>query len=178
MSANATAVRAEHVYAVLEGVPDPEMPPVSVAELGMVVDVRVGDAAGGARVEVDLVATFSGCPAIDVIRSDVAGAVRAMDGVSEVDVRFVRHVTWTPDRISDSAHDKLRAFGIAPPGGGPVGALPQVGATALPLFGGMPTACPLCGSRDTVMDSPFGPTPCRSTHYCQGCRNPFEAVKD
>jgi ring-1,2-phenylacetyl-CoA epoxidase subunit PaaD len=160
-----TAVRA-----AIGGVADPEMPAVSVADLGMVVDVRVLEASGrdGARVEVDLVATFSGCPATAMIRSDVTAAVLGVEGVAEGDVRFVRHVVWTPARISERAHDKLRAFGIAPPG-----------ATALPVVGvevGVVT-CPLCGSSDTVTDSPFGPTPCRSTHYCRDCQNPFEAIK-
>lgn len=168
MSQPQTRIGPDDVRAAIAGVPDPEMPPVSVADLGMVVDVRVRPADGGARVEVDLVATFSGCPATREIRTDVAAAVGALDGVADVDVRFVRHVTWTPERISDAGRDKLRAFGIAPPGSGQ--------GTTLVTLGGL--TCPLCGSRDTVGDSPFGPTPCRSTHYCRACRNPFEAVKD
>lgn len=176
VTASRTAVSAQDVRAAIDRVPDPEMPAVSVAQLGMVVDVRVAEASdGGARVEVDLVATFSGCPAIPVIREDVAQAVRALDGVADVDVRFVRHVTWTPERISEDAHEALRAFGIAPPGSG---AVVPAGVTPLPVAGTVTVTCPLCGSRDTVTDSPFGPTPCRSTHYCRACRNPFEAVKD
>lgn len=171
--ASATGVTVDDVRAAVARVPDPEMPAVSVAQLGMVVDVRVHDGDGGARVEVDLVATFSGCPAIAVISADVARAVGDIDGVAGVDVRFVTHVTWTPDRISEDAHGALRDFGIAPPA-----ASAPAGATRLPLLGAAPVACPLCGSGDTAVDSPFGPTPCRSTHYCRACRNPFEAVKD
>lgn len=156
------------VHDALGRVPDPEMPPVSVAELGMVVDVRLDERADGTRVEVDLVPTYSGCPATAVIREDVVAAVGALEGVAGVEVRFVNHVTWTPERITPEGREKLRAFGIAPPGSGLGPALVGLGGVT----------CPLCSSRNTVADSPFGPTPCRSTHYCRDCRNPFEAVKD
>jgi ring-1,2-phenylacetyl-CoA epoxidase subunit PaaD len=152
---------AQDVRAVLDTVPDPEMPPVTVGDLGMVVDVAVD----GADVAVALVPTYSGCPATAVIREDVVRAVGALDGVEHVDVRFVRDVVWDPERITPAGREKLRAFGIAPPGSGQT--LLQIGGVT----------CPLCGSRDTVADSPFGPTPCRGTHYCRGCRNPFEAIK-
>lgn len=154
-------VTEAEVRAILEQVPDPELPPVSVAELGMVVDVRVAEP----QVEVDLVATYSGCPATQVIREEVERAVAALDGVEAVQVRFVSDVVWTPERISPSGRAKLAEFGIAPPGSGQT------------LVGIARVTCPLCGSRDTVADSPFGPTPCRATHYCNACRNPFEAIK-
>jgi ring-1,2-phenylacetyl-CoA epoxidase subunit PaaD len=154
-------VVADDVRAVLDTVPDPEMPPISIGELGMVVDVAVA----GGHAQVDLVATFSGCPAISVIREDVERAVLGLDGVETVDVRFVTSVVWTPERISPAGHEKLREFGIAPPGSG---------QTLLSIGG---VTCPLCGSRDTVADSPFGPTPCRSASYCNACRNPFEVMK-
>lgn len=153
--------RAAEVYAVLDTVPDPEMPAVSVGDLGMVVAVRVD----GGRVEVDLVATCSGCPATAVIGDDVTEAVRGMDGVGEVDVRFVHDVVWDPERITAAGREQLRAFGIAPPGSGQT--LLQIGGTR----------CPLCGSRDTVPDSPFGPTPCRALSFCRTCRQPFEVIK-
>lgn len=163
---------AAAVRAVLDTVPDPEMPPISVGELGMVVDVRVdgageGDAGGrgSVRVEVDLVPTFSGCPATAIIAEDVGAAVRRMGGVGEVAVRFVATVTWDPERITPPGREKLKAFGIAPPGSGQQ--LVQIGGVT----------CPLCGARDTVADSPFGPTPCRASHYCKACRNPFEVIK-
>lgn len=163
------AATADEVRAALDRVPDPEMPPVSVAELGMVVDVHVD----GPRVGVDLVATFSGCPATRVIAEDVRRAVAAVEGVEDVDVRWVRSVVWDPQRITPAGREKLRAFGIAPPGHGG-----QAGAQTLVRLGrrtGVP--CPRCGSADTVEDSPFGPTPCRSTSFCRACREPFEAIK-
>jgi ring-1,2-phenylacetyl-CoA epoxidase subunit PaaD len=160
-----TAPTAADVRAVLDTVPDPEMPPISVGELGMVVDVGVD----GTHAHVDLVATFSGCPAIAIITQDVERAVLAMDGIDTATVRFVNSVVWEPERISESGREKLKAFGIAPPGSGQT--LVQLGVRPLPV------TCPLCGSRDTVADSPFGPTPCRSSSYCNACRNPFEVIK-
>ena len=160
-----TAPTAADVRAVLDTVPDPEMPPVSIGELGMVVDVAVA----GAEAKVDLVATFSGCPAIAIIREDVERALLAIDGIDTATVRFVKTVVWEPDRISEPGRAKLKAFGIAPPGSGQT--LVQLGVR------GLPVTCPLCGSRDTVADSPFGPTPCRSSSYCNACRNPFEVIK-
>jgi ring-1,2-phenylacetyl-CoA epoxidase subunit PaaD len=157
----AATVAVDDVRAVLDTVPDPEMPPISVGELGMVVAVEVE----GSRARVDLVATFSGCPAIDVIRDDVEAAVLALDGIDAVDVRFVNTVVWTPERITAAGREKLAEFGIAPPGSG---------QTLLSIGG---VTCPLCGSRNTVADSPFGPTPCRSASYCNDCRNPFEVMK-
>ena len=156
---------AERIRAVLDTVADPEMPPISIGELGMVVDVRVA----GSRVEVDLVATFSGCPAIALIRQDVERALRGEDGVEDVEVRFVNSVVWEPERITEAGRLKLKAFGIAPPGSGQM--LLQLGSRPPAV------ACPLCGSHDTFADSPFGPTPCRSASYCNACRNPFEVIK-
>lgn len=146
---------------MLGTVADPELPPVTVADLGMVTDVRVH----GGRVEIDLVPTFSACPATPIIREDVEAAVGGLDGVDEVRVRFVSDVVWDPERITAQGREQLREFGIAPPGSG---------QTLLGIGG---VTCPVCGSRNTVADSPFGPTPCRSTNYCQDCRNPFEAIK-
>lgn len=155
------------VREVLDRVPDPEMPPVSIGDLGMVVDVRVDRGS----VTVDLVPTFSACPATAVIGEEVERAVAALEGVTEVEVRFVRDTVWDPERITPAGREKLRAFGIAPPGSGQN--LLQIGRGP----SGEGVACPLCGSHDTVTDSPFGPTPCRSTNFCRACRNPFETIK-
>jgi ring-1,2-phenylacetyl-CoA epoxidase subunit PaaD len=181
----APAVTPEQVRAVIDTVPDPEMPQVSVGDLGMVYAVRVladdGAAAGappsgragpaGVRVEVELLPTFSGCPATGVIGADVARAVGELDGVAAVDVRFTFAEPWTPARITEQGRARLRTAAIAPPGragGAPPGR--ELLALRAP-------PCPICGGDDTVTDSPFGPTPCRSTHYCRACRNPFEAIK-
>jgi ring-1,2-phenylacetyl-CoA epoxidase subunit PaaD len=165
MVSTVAAVSADDVRAVLDTVPDPEMPPVSISELGMVVDVTVE----GTHVDVDLVPTYSGCPAIAIIGEDVTAALLAMPGVETANVRFINTVVWEPERISPAGRDKLKSFGIAPPGSGQV--LLQIGSRPQMV------TCPLCGSADTVADSQFGPTPCRSSSYCNACRNPFEVIK-
>lgn len=193
MSEATTGVTADDVRAAIDTVPDPEMPAVSVAQLGMVADVRVahgaahprhapdGRAAAGGRavVDVDLVPTYSSCPATRLIADDVRAAVERLPGVGSARVRFVRGVTWTPQRITAAGRQALRAAGIAPPGDEP----PLLGLeSGPPSWWGSdaePAAvpCPWCGSSDTRRDSPFGPTPCRAVHWCAACRNPFEAVK-
>lgn len=161
-----TAPSPAEVRAVIDTVPDPEMPPVSIGDLGMVVDVTVqAGTADGAHVHVVLVPTFSGCPATAMIRTDVTAAVERMDAVDSVTVDFTNEVLWTPERITDTGREKLREFGIAPPGSGQQ--LVQISGVR----------CPVCGSRRTGQDSPFGPTPCRDTWFCNDCRNPFEAIK-
>jgi ring-1,2-phenylacetyl-CoA epoxidase subunit PaaD len=164
-------VLEQAVWAALAEVHDPEIPPCSITDLGIVQRVTATED----RVEVDLLPTFAGCPALDVIGQDAEAAVRAVAGDREVDVRFVFSPPWTSDRISDAGREALRTYGITPPGQGgmhspvviPLAALrPQSGVT-----------CPFCGSDDTAMESAFGPTLCRSTHFCGACRNPFEAFK-
>lgn len=165
MSTTRVFPSTDEVRAAINTVPDPEMPPISVAELGMVVAVSVTPSDTGARVDIVLVPTFSGCPATALIRTDVVAAVQRLDGVAGVNVTFTNHVTWTADFITTQGREKLREFGIAPPGSGQT--LVQLGGVR----------CPICASRNTVPDSPFGPTPCRDTHFCNDCRNPFEALK-
>jgi ring-1,2-phenylacetyl-CoA epoxidase subunit PaaD len=158
------ALHEATVRSALADVPDPEIPVVSVVDLGMVDQVEVGS--DGIRVT--LLPTFVGCPALDVIRERVERRLRAFD--RPVDVRFDYRVPWTSDRITPQGHDKLRASGFAPPTQGrpdqPV--LVQLR---------MPVACPSCGSRRTVLENAFGPTRCRAIHHCTDCRQPFESFK-
>lgn len=175
-----TAPDIDAVRAAVESVPDPELPPVNVGHLGMLHDLAVHE---DGRVMVELLPTFSGCPATDVIAEDVEAAVHEVDGVTAVAVRFRFDPPWTPDRIDAEGRQRLREFGIAPPGG-PIRSpalddleardvLPLTGRTTSPE----PRPCPYCGSTQTERDSAFGPTPCRSIHYCPDCRQPFEAFK-
>jgi len=162
--------RLEHdVWATLAGVHDPEIPPCSITDLGIVERVVVTDDA----VEVDLLPTFAGCPALDVIREDTEAAVRASADGREVRVRVVFGPPWTSDRITAEGHVALRSYGITPPSafGGPM----VIPLASLARSEGTP--CPFCGSRSTVLESAFGPTLCRTTHFCRACRNPFEAFK-
>lgn len=154
------------VWDALANVPDPEIPAVSVVDMGMVHEVRVE----GGSVGVTILPTFTGCPAIDIIKGDVAAAVALVDGVEEVGVDTTFEPPWTTERITPEGREKLRGFGLAPPEGtGPV-LITQIG---------LPKAakCPFCGSTETENDNPFGPTPCRALYYCRACRNPFEQFK-
>lgn len=171
-----TDVDAAAVRRAVEDVPDPELPPVTIGMLGMVHDVRID----GGEVAVELLPTFSGCPATDMIGQDVEAAVRAVDGVETVRIRFRHDPPWTPDRIDAQGREQLRRFGIAPPGGPISGAVTPEGGRSLPVMmttASDPRPCPYCGSADTERDAPFGPTPCRDVRYCRACDQPFEAFK-
>jgi len=158
------------VWAALAGVDDPEIPPCSITDLGIVEGVRVSDEA----VEVDLLPTFAGCPALDVIRQDAEAALRAVADERDVRVRFVFTPPWTSARITEAGRRALTAYGVTPPGESGKGPV-LVPLASLSRSEG--TRCPFCGSRDTALESAFGPTLCRATHYCRACRNPFEAFK-
>jgi ring-1,2-phenylacetyl-CoA epoxidase subunit PaaD len=153
---------------------DPEIPPCSITDLGIVERVTVS----GDGVEVELLPTFAGCPALDVIREDAETAVRGAAGDREVAVRFVYSKPWTSDRSTAAGRRALTEYGVTPPSEGqPAGsARVFVPLASLQRTEGS-VACPFCGSEDTVMESAFGPTLCRSTHFCRACRNPFEAFK-
>lgn len=155
------------LWDALAGVLDPEIPAVSVVDMGMIREAEI-DESGRARVVV--LPTFTGCPAIDVIKSDVARAVAQVKGVNEVEVTTSFDPAWTTDRITPDGRRKLNDFGLAPPTGeGPV-LVTNIGLPQVAI-------CPFCGSRDTRNDNPFGPTPCRALYYCNACRNPFEQFK-
>jgi ring-1,2-phenylacetyl-CoA epoxidase subunit PaaD len=162
------------VYQALSQVRDPEIPPLSITDLGMVERVEVSDAG----VDVALLPTFAGCPALDVILQAASAAARdAADG-REVRVRFVRSPAWTSDRITPEGREALRTYGLTPPGeGGHRPAFVPLASFGPPGREGPGATCPFCGSTETVLESAFGPTLCRSTHFCRACRNPFEAFK-
>jgi ring-1,2-phenylacetyl-CoA epoxidase subunit PaaD len=163
---SATLLEAR-VRDALSEVRDPEIPPCSIVELGIVERVSVR----GARVEVDLLPTFAGCPALDVIKEDAEAAVRSVAPEGDIQVRFVHGPPWTSDRITPAGRAALERHGITPPGGGAPVLIP------LATLRHTAVACPFCASDDTVLESAFGPTLCRSTHFCRSCRNPFEAFK-
>jgi ring-1,2-phenylacetyl-CoA epoxidase subunit PaaD len=164
-----TQTLEERVRETLGAVMDPEIPAVSIVDLGMVERVEATDDA----VEVDLLPTFVGCPAIDVIREDAESALRDIAGDRRVMVRMVFSPPWTTDRITERGKEGLRSYGISPHWeGGPPKPVP------VPLLTVSRVPCPYCGSRDTVQDTPWGPTPCRAGHYCRSCRNPFEGFKE
>jgi ring-1,2-phenylacetyl-CoA epoxidase subunit PaaD len=163
----ATDTRLDAAWAVLHGVPDPEVPALSVVDLGIVRDLRLD--AGGLRVV--LTPTYSGCPATEVI---AAGIRDALDGAGLGPVSIEQRLApaWTSDWISDAGRAKLRAYGIAPPdGSAPVGGLATVRVRPRNV------ECPRCGSRQTERLSAFGSTACKALHRCLACREPFEHFK-
>lgn len=156
------------VWEALAEVHDPEIPPCSITDLGIVEGIRVSDEA----VQVDLLPTFAGCPALDVIRQDAEAAIRPVAGERSVQVRFVYSPPWTSDRITAQGRAALTEYGVTPPG--TTGAFIPLASL---VRSERSVSCPFCGSDQTVLESAFGPTLCRSTHYCRSCRNPFEAFK-
>lgn len=151
---------------VLHAVPDPEIPVISVTELGIVREVLARD--GGLLVVVT--PTYSGCPATEVISQSIHDALVAA-GAGEVSVETRLAPAWTTDWITEPAKEKLRAYGIAPPGGdAPVGPQPI-------RFVPRKLACPRCGSTDTTRLSQFGSTACKALYRCQSCLEPFEYFK-
>lgn len=160
-------------YEVAARVVDPELRAVTIAELGILRGVE----ADGDRAVVTITPTYSGCPAMDAIRSEVATALRR-EGWAEVEVVTRLHPAWTTDWISESGRAKLAAAGIAPPGPVRRVSLGMPDRPASPL-GAPPEApaCPRCGQSRTDEVSRFGSTPCKSLWRCQGCGEPFEHVK-
>jgi ring-1,2-phenylacetyl-CoA epoxidase subunit PaaD len=157
----------EEVLAILDGVMDPEVPVLSVRELGIVRDVEVD--AGGA-VTVVVTPTYSGCPAIRVIEDDIVAAL-GQAGFGPIHVRTAYAPAWTTDWISPESRAKLKAYGIAPPSG-------LVGDGLVQLTRARTAAqCPYCDSYETEVRSEFGSTACKSVCWCRACGQPFEEFK-
>jgi ring-1,2-phenylacetyl-CoA epoxidase subunit PaaD len=153
------------VWDALAEIPDPEIPVISIVDLGVIRDIRVEDE----RVHVDFTPTFMGCPALEVMREQIEQAIRDLG--AEPDVRVLLDDSWTTDRITPEGRAKLRETGFAPPT--PRAEEPP---TLLQLQSSS-FRCPYCGSTDTRLENLFGPTPCRSLRYCNACRQPFEQFK-
>jgi ring-1,2-phenylacetyl-CoA epoxidase subunit PaaD len=152
-------VTVDQVWAALEEIPDPEIPVISLVELGVIRDVAVD----GDRVHIDFTPTFLGCPALEVMKRALEEKVRELG--AEPDVEVVNDDSWGTDKITAAGREKLRAAGFAPP------------APRLVQLQSVVHKCPYCGSTDTTLENIFGPTPCRSLRYCNGCSQPFEQFK-
>jgi ring-1,2-phenylacetyl-CoA epoxidase subunit PaaD len=157
-------VTADEVWEALAEIPDPEIPVISLVDLGVVKDVRVEDG----KVHVDFTPTFMGCPALDTMR--LAMQEKIADLGAEPDIHVRLDDSWSTDDINAAGREKLRSAGFAPPAPRTAGKLELV-----QLQRGF--RCPYCGSTNTRLENLFGPTPCRSIRYCDDCRQPFEQFK-
>ena len=153
----------ERVRAAVSAVTDPEIPVLTIADLGVLRDIK----AGADGVEVTITPTYSGCPAMTAIGLEIEAALAALD-VGPVRVRTSLSPAWTTDWLSEDGRRKLQAYGIAPP---------PPGSGRRALFDEPRIACPRCGSGDTEQISEFGSTSCKSLHRCLTCREPFDAFK-
>jgi ring-1,2-phenylacetyl-CoA epoxidase subunit PaaD len=157
--------------AVVATVTDPELPMLTLADLGVLRDVRTED---DGTVVVEITPTYTGCPAMGVMRADLVHALHRA-GFADVDVRTVLSPAWTTDWITEAGRRKLAEAGIAPPGEAP-GRTP--GPVPLQLGMTRTASCPLCGSADTEELSEFGATACKALRRCRSCQEPFEHVKE
>jgi len=155
--------KSREIWSTVAGVPDPEIPVVTIEDLGILRDVDLDESG---HVEVTITPTYSGCPAIEAITADIASAL-ATRGFSDVTVRSVLAPAWTTDWITEKGRRKLHAYGIAPPHPRGMG----------PVLVTLNVRCPQCGSGDTRELSRFGSTACKSLWVCRSCLEPFDYFK-
>jgi ring-1,2-phenylacetyl-CoA epoxidase subunit PaaD len=158
-------VTADAVWAALGEIPDPEIPVISLVDLGVIQSVEVDD-----TVHVRFTPTFLGCPALETMRDAMAERIAEL-GALDVKIEVVLDDSWSTDRITAAGREKLRAAGFAPP------APREATAPRLVQLQTAAFRCPYCGSTETKLENIFGPTPCRSLRYCTSCRQPFEQFK-
>jgi len=175
-----------HVWKLLAGVSDPEIPVISVVDLGIVRDVQV---TGPASCAVTITPTYSGCPAMQVIADDIQQALHKA-GIGQVDIITRLSPAWTTDWMSDAGKARLKGYGIAPPAQKVIDISglrrsPATGGVPDPLRAGVArgavpapkVVCPHCGSSHTEVTSQFGSTPCKSLYKCLDCKEPFDYFK-
>jgi ring-1,2-phenylacetyl-CoA epoxidase subunit PaaD len=159
-------VTEKEIWSALEEVMDPEIPTISMVDLGIITGVQVWD--GGNSVKVNMTPTFSGCPALRVMEDMVKERLVKMD-IPNIEVETTFDVAWTTERITEKGKQALLKHGLAPP------EQKKDGYIELSVLNDV--ACPYCGSRNTTLKSPFGPTLCRALHYCNNCLQAFEQFK-
>jgi ring-1,2-phenylacetyl-CoA epoxidase subunit PaaD len=158
-------VTAEQVWSAFGEIPDPEIPVISLVDLGIIRSIDVNNG----RVLVELTPTFLGCPALEAMKRALEETVSALGG--DADVRVISDDSWSTDKITPAGREKLRAAGFAPP------APREASTPALVQLQSNVFRCPYCNSTQTKLENIFGPTPCRSLRYCESCRQPFEQFK-
>jgi ring-1,2-phenylacetyl-CoA epoxidase subunit PaaD len=158
-------VAEAQVWEALEEIPDPEIPVISLVDLGVIRSVDVQDG----HVRIEFTPTFLGCPALEVMKRAMEEKVSELGAEPEVTV--ISDDSWSTDRITPAGREKLRAAGFAPP------APREASAPTFVQLQASVFRCPYCGSTKTRLENIFGPTPCRSLRYCESCRQPFEQFK-
>jgi len=149
---------AEQIRALISTIPDPEIPVITITDLGVLRNVDVT----GDKVTISITPTYSGCPAMDAIRKNIVEVLHEK-GIQNVEVKTVHFPVWTTDWMSDDAKERLRKYGISPP--------------EKTITGDRQIACPRCGSKDVKLVSQFGSTACKSLFTCNSCREPFDHFK-
>ena len=165
MSTQITSTTVPRAREIAATVLDPELPMVTIEDLGILRDVTEDDQR---RVHVTITPTYSGCPAMETIRDDIVSTLE-LSGYQHVDVEFVLSPAWSTDDLTDVGRDKLAQAGIAPPG--------PVGVSGGPVALALSVRCPQCGSLDTRESSRFGSTACKRLWVCRACREPFDHFK-
>jgi ring-1,2-phenylacetyl-CoA epoxidase subunit PaaD len=158
-------VTEAQVWDALAEIPDPEIPVISLVDLGVIRSVNVSPD----QVRVEFTPTFLGCPALEMMRDAIAARISELGADAQIDV--ISDDSWSTDRITSQGREKLRASGFAPP------APREVGGPQLVQLQSNAFRCPYCRSQDTTLENIFGPTPCRSVRYCRSCKQPFEQFK-
>jgi len=164
----------QHVWDLLRTVPDPEIPTINLVDLGIIRKVSVAEKVPEQyedtpswHIQVEMMPTFVGCPALDMMRRDIQ---RTLSTCGTVDVKVVYSEVWTTERISEAGRTMLHSAGLTPP--------PRKNVMTLPMYQqAVAHQCPHCGSSNTHLDNLFGPTPCRAIGYCEHCHQPFEQFK-
>ncbi len=151
------------IFSLLSEIPDPEIPVISISELGIIRNVNVT----GNAVEVVITPTYSGCPAMKQIEYDIVSLLKK-NGIKNIEIKMVYHPAWTTDWISDEAKEKLRKYGIAPP---------EKSSMDKASLTGKKKRCPHCSSSNTEMISQFGSTACKALYRCKECKEPFDYFK-
>jgi len=163
-------VNHQDILDVLSTIPDPEMP-ISITDLGLIEHVSMKEK----TIRVTVLPTFIGCFALPVIKEEIEQKLSALQGVDTVEVEFTNDPPWNIDRITDAGRASLAKHGIAVPDSGPLchgeeeSPHIEIRTSAIP--------CPWCNSNETTLTSPFGPTRCKTIHFCNACRQPFERMK-
>ena len=154
----------EDIRTILKEVKDPEIPTISIVDLGIVTGIELNNK----DVHITLTPTFAGCPALKLMETMVSNRLKKVEGLGAISVETSFETTWTTDLISEEGRKAIQQHGLAPP---------KRNCSSISMEVLEETNCPYCGSDDTDLKSPFGPTLCRSLHYCNNCRQAFEGFK-